>query len=56
MIREKLKTMSDEEAAAVERHIEDAYANATRVWEQPWLGVVKPGKHEDKLESDYYEK
>ena len=56
MIREKLKTISDEEAAAVERHIEETYSNAMKVWERPWLGFVKPGKSEDKLESEYYEK
>ena len=48
--------MSDEEAAAVERHIEDTYANAMKAWEQPWLSLMKPGKSEDKLESEYYEK
>ena len=56
ILREKLKVISDEEAAAVERHIEDAYANAMRIWEQPWLGLMKPGKSEDKLENEYYEK
>ena len=56
MIREKLKTMSDEEAAAVDRHIEDAYANAMKLWEQPWLGLAKSSKPGDNLEDEFYMK
>jgi len=56
IIREKLKAMSDEEAETVERHIEDAYAHTTKVWEQPWLALMKPGKSEDELEKEYLDK
>ena len=56
IIREKLKTISDDEAAAIERHIEDTYAYAMKVWEQPWLSHAKAGKITDKLEGEYYEK
>ena len=56
MIHEKLKTMSNEEAAAVERHIEDSYAQAMKLWEQPWLGVGKSGKPGESLEDEFYVK
>ena len=54
IIREKLKTISDEEAAAIERHIEDTYATAMKIWERPWLSLMKSGGSEDELESEYY--
>jgi len=56
LIREKLKTMSDEEAVAVESHIEDSYANAIKLWEYPWLALAKSDKPGDGLESEYYRK
>ena len=56
LIREKLKTMSTEEAAAVERHIEDTYAYAMKVWEQPWLPLIKTGSSEDEVKEQYYAK
>ena len=46
--------MSDDEAAAVERHIEDVYANSMKVWEKPWLGVMKSSKRGDSQEDEFY--
>ena len=48
--------MSDEEAAAVERHIEDTYAYAMKVWEQPWLALMKSGSSEDEVKERFYTK
>lgn len=48
--------MSEEEAAEVERHIEDVYANAMKVWEQPWLAPAKSGKSGDNQENEFYVK
>ena len=41
IIREKIKEMSNAEAAAVEELIEDRYAVAMEIWESPWLAPVK---------------
>jgi len=54
VIRDKLKSMSDEEATAVEAHIEDAYATAMKIWEQPWLAPTKAGKSGNNLENEFY--
>ena len=60
IIREKLKTISDEEATEVERHIEDSYANAMKIWEQPWLAptksATKSAESGDNLENEFYAK
>ena len=56
IIREKLKTMSDEEAVAVENHIESLYTTAVKAWERPWLASSSSGKPENELEADYYQK
>lgn len=56
IIRDKLKTMSDEEAAAVEEHIEESYAAAVAEWEKPWLFSGTSGTVEGGLEAEYYQK
>jgi len=48
--------MSNKEAAAVECHVEDAYAHAMKVWEQPWLGVGKSSKPGDSQVDELYMK
>jgi len=56
IIREKLKTMSDEEAEAVDRHIEDAYANSMKLWENPWLASTQADISEDEAKRKFYVK
>lgn len=68
-IRERVKTMSVEEAAAVAQHIEDHYAAALKAWERPWMTMPKSSKlpeeltpsstsslSEEELEMGYYQK
>ena len=56
IIREKLKTMSDEEAEAVEDHVERSYAVAMTAWECPWLSPSDSAKAESKLKAEYHQK
>lgn len=69
LLREKVKTMSSDEAADVTRHIEECHVTAIEVWEKPWLatsvsamlpvGSTVPNKPElttDELEAVYYQK
>jgi hypothetical protein len=69
LIREKVKTMSAEEEAAVERYINEQRAAALKVWEWLWLTaprtsklpeelttLIEPGISEEDLEMEYYQK
>ena len=56
IIREKLKTMSDEEAEAVEDHVERSYAAAMTAWERPWLSPSDSAKAESELKAEYHQK
>ena len=72
LVRDKVKTMSDAESAAVEQLIEEHYAAAINAWEHPWLkipkatkGSKKPKKSktskdihktDEELEAEYYQK
>ena len=69
LLREKIKTMSSDEAADIARHIEEHHDTAIEVWEKPWLatsgsakfpmGLAVPNKPEpttEELEMVYYQK
>ena len=56
LLREKLKTISEEEAAAVDSHIETTYAAALKVWECPWYDPSRTDKTEEELKMEHYEK
>ena len=55
VIRDRLKTMSEEEAAAVERRIGESYAAALAEWEKPWLSATSDTP-DDELKREYYQK
>jgi hypothetical protein len=54
LIREKLNTMSKEEAEAVDNHIKTTYAAALELWKRPWLSSSNSDKPETELEMEYY--
>lgn len=67
LIRERVKTMSADEKAAVTQYIEQQHAAAVKAWERPWLAKPKdsklpeelvtsssPGTSEEDLEMSYY--
>lgn len=68
LIREKIDTMTTEEAAAVDRYIDEQHAAAMVAWARPWLTTSKasklpkelvtsgePGVCEEQLEMQYYQ-
>ena len=57
IIREKIKEISEAEAAAVETLIEERYDAAMNVWESPWLAMAKGNEQdsEDELENTFYQ-
>lgn len=57
IIREKVKTMSDTEADAVDALIEERYAAAIAVWESPWTAPKsgQEGVSEIELENQFYQ-
>jgi hypothetical protein len=57
IIREKIKEISEAEAAAVETLIEERYDAAMNMWESPWLAMAKGSEQdsEDELENTFYQ-
>ena len=69
LIHKKVKMISSEEVVAVEKYIKELHAAAMKVWEQPWMTTSRssklpkelkasriPGKTEEELEMEYYQK
>jgi hypothetical protein len=55
VIHDRLKTMSEEEAAAVERHIGELYTAVLAEWEKP-QHLATSDTPDDELEREYYQK
>lgn len=58
IIHEKVKGMSEVEAAAVKRLVETRYADALTAWESPWLPAKSGQEHvpEVQLENLFYQR
>ena len=58
LFQERIKGMSEVEAAAVDELIEETYATALKIWESPWLSMKKGQEEvpENELENLFYQR